>query len=380
MIAPPRPRLWIRSPGSHTPAPGRRTIAAGRVLGALLVCFLLWGLLDARSLKQSAEASPLGIRRSTALVVLRPLARISAGLGIDWLGRNIERALGGNPNAPPGGAPLGGPGGVDMGSSQPPAGGNPLPGPPPGTEPEVPPESSPTPKAPTVVVGPARLPPLRRPTKAAPLRVLVLGDSLAAELGQALQRRLGPELFRVTVDGRISTGLARSDYFNWPAEVHADVVRYRPELVVAMFGANDNQSIYLGRGRWAYWWQRAAWLRAYHARVSQIMRVGAAGGARVAWVGIPITQSSAIPWYKASLFDSVYRGEAPKLPGVLYYDSWHLFVNESGKFSPFLPDQKGHFQLMRMPDGVHMTPAGNDYLVVNLLGALRTTWNLHVQV
>jgi hypothetical protein len=377
MLAPPRPRLWTRSSGSHRPTPVRRTIAAGRVLGALLVCFLVWGLLDARPLKRSAEASPLGARRSAALFVLRPLARISGGLGIDWLGRNIERGLGGNPDAPPGGAALG-PGGVDVGSAPPPAGGNPLPGPPPGTEPEVPPESSPTPKAPTVVVGPVQLPPLRRPSEAAPLRVLVLGDSLAAELGQALQRRLGSELFRVTVDGRISTGLARSDYFNWPAEVHADVVRYRPELVVAMFGANDNQSIYLGGGHWAYWWQRATWIRAYHARVSQIMRAGTAGGARLAWVGIPITQSSAIPWYKASLFDSVYRGAAPKLKGVLYYDSWHLFVNRSGKFSAFLPDQKGHFQLMRMPDGVHMTVAGNDYLVVNFLDALRTSWGLRI--
>src|SRR4029453_3023166 len=66
---------------------------AGRVLALGLVCFGLWSLLAAPGLKRSAEASPVGVRRTASLAVLRPLARISAFLSLDRLGREADRLL-----------------------------------------------------------------------------------------------------------------------------------------------------------------------------------------------------------------------------------------------------------------------------------------------
>ena len=68
------------------------------------------------------------------------------------------------------------------------------------------------------------LPPVRVPTAEAPLRVVVAGDSTAKSLGEELQKAVTdlPQL-QVVVEGKVSTGLSRSDYFNWGARL-AEIV------------------------------------------------------------------------------------------------------------------------------------------------------------
>ncbi|HEX2089469.1 MAG TPA: hypothetical protein VHI54_05990, partial [Actinomycetota bacterium] len=74
--------------------PSRQVGPAGRVLVIGFVCFGLWLVAAGPALLRTAEASPLGIRRTAALVVLRPAARVSAFFGLDRLGAGIDRALG----------------------------------------------------------------------------------------------------------------------------------------------------------------------------------------------------------------------------------------------------------------------------------------------
>ena len=90
---------------------------------------------------------------------------------------------------------------------------------------------------------------MRAPTNDKKLRVVVVGDSLAAGLGFFADRVFRPALVDVRKQGRISTGLARPDYFNWPAEMRYIVDRYRPDLTVVMVGENDNQSLRSSSGR-----------------------------------------------------------------------------------------------------------------------------------
>ena len=46
---------------------------------------------------------------------------------------------------------------------------------------------------------------------------------------------------QATLDGQVTTGLTRPDYYNWPAELQADLPKYSPQVVVVMMGANDPQ-------------------------------------------------------------------------------------------------------------------------------------------
>src|SRR5437867_2581234 len=151
---------------------GRRPEAAGRVLVVILLCLALWAVAAAPSLKASAEASPYGARRTAALAVLTPLAELSRLVGLAKLNSMAETALGRpDPLAPP---------------------------------PTIPPL-----KPLKRHTHPVVLPPLRRPTRSDPLRVLVIGDSTALDLGYGLQRAAAPTgRYKVFLDGRISTGLA----------------------------------------------------------------------------------------------------------------------------------------------------------------------------
>src|SRR5258706_1135993 len=107
-----------------------------------------------------------------------------------------------------------------------------------GTTVPPPPVTAPPPPPPTT---------LRIPTSADPLRIWVGGDSLAIGLGDSLARLTGSQTtLSSRSDARISTGLTRPDYFDWPAEIARVVREENPEVMVVMFGANDPQAIKIG--------------------------------------------------------------------------------------------------------------------------------------
>ena len=99
--------------------------------------------------------------------------------------------------------------------------------------------------------GLAPPPPLKLRTVTAddPLRVYVAGDSQAFYPGHALTRVADGSHIDVTVDSRHSTGLARPDVFNWPAELLDIAAEHDPELVVLFIGGNDWQPMQTPEGK-----------------------------------------------------------------------------------------------------------------------------------
>ena len=67
--------------------------------------------------------------------------------------------------------------------------------------------------------------------------------------GYYAERVFRPRLVKVSRQGRISTGLARADYFNWPFTMRQIVDSFDPDLVIVMLGENDHQSLQSVRGR-----------------------------------------------------------------------------------------------------------------------------------
>jgi hypothetical protein len=353
----------------HPDRPDRQVGPAGRVLVLGLTCFLLWGLLAGPSLRRSAESSPLGMRRTAALAALRPLARMSAVLGLDRIGSGVERVLGRNNarEAPP---PLLRTTGVDrMGppaSSQP----RPAPSPPRSPDPGVrpPAKSVPSPSVPAFSG-----PPVHRPTRAHPLRVLAVGDSIGEDLAIGLARALsGRKSFVLETDARQSTGLARPDYFDWAYQVAVDIRKFRPDVVVAMFGANDAQS-FIARGRGVRM-GTSEWKRIYRQRAGRIMGQVSASGRPLIWVGMP---PMAADWRSQSMrmINGLLRAEAARRPGVLYMDSWRLFAGSGGGYSAYLRNASGEQELVRTGDGVHLTAAGLDRLARAVMQTMATLWS-----
>jgi hypothetical protein len=202
--------------------------------------------------------------------------------------------------------------------------------------------------------------------------VLVVGDSVAWDLGIGLSRLLSDrEAFLLNADARVSTGLARPDYFDWPNQVGIDIERYRPGVVVAMFGTNDPQGLLGGERPVPF--GDPQWKSAYRSRVADIMARITSTGRPVVWVGMP-PMGNAARSQQMKMLNGIYRSEALAHPGVLYVDAWPLFVDENGLYSAYLPDESGRQTLVRTNDGVHLTAAGDDRLAREVFDVMATLW------
>lgn len=317
-------------------ADGRRLVAAGNVLLAVLIGFALALFLNAAGVKKTAESLPFGAQRSVAVAFATPIAAVSHFFYIDRPNLIVRSALGKGSGEDDLGSQL-----ADLGK---PAG---------GFTPGV----------------------LRTPTRKEPLRCWVGGDSMTQVFGQSLVEMMrDTRVMKATLDYRISTGLSRPDFFDWPAHLRFVVDKTQPDVIVIMFGANDGQGVeYQGK---VLDFGTPAWVRLYRKRVGEVMDIAMNGGrTRVYWVGQPITRLNDFN-PRLQIMNTVYEQEAAKRPALTFIPTWDLFKNDSGKYADYLRDDSGKLQLMRQNDGIHLSLIGGDRMASPVLDAIRTDFHL----
>jgi hypothetical protein len=344
-------------PGRHLgPAPGpspRRRMRWTHALWISIGAFLLWLLLYAPTLQHNAQASPVGTRRTVALDILGPIADVSRGLQLSHIVSIADGIIGHNSGQPGGSSQV-----VTVGPSA-----HPIPTVPPRTA-----RHRTTGTAATTTTLPANL----VPTATAPLRVLVLGDSLGLDLGDTLVNDLGvTHVVTATLDGKEATGLTRPDYFNWPAELTTDLPRYQPQVVVVMIGANDPQD-FPGPPDIPY--GTSQWTATYSQRVHDFMALATSAGAKVIWVGMPPMESPGLSSAMRTI-DGIDQSEAAAVPGVTYLSSWTLIGTPQGTYTPYL-QVNGQEVNVREPDGTHISPGGGQVLSEAVMSLMRT--QLHI--
>lgn len=199
---------------------------------------------------------------------------------------------------------------------------------------------------------PARAP---RPDRGAgEIRVHVFGDSLGDGVWAGLYRLLPrAEGYRVIKHSRVSTGLVRDDYFDWPAKIRAVVARERVDVAVVVMGTNDRQPIVAG-GRHPL--RSPEWERLYRARIDAVIETLKDAGAEIYWMGLPAMRS---PRFGRDMqyFNSLYR-ERAAAHGIHFVPTWTQTLGGNGSYSAYAPDARGRMRLMRTNDGVHFTMRG----------------------
>ncbi len=344
---------------------------AGRALAVGLLCFALWTIFDANHLYDNALSAPFGTRRTVAIEILRPLAAVANAFGISGPVNAADSALGR--------------GGAITSSKLPSV------SPPPPADRVRPPNDADiygvAPRPHTWgktslddgtgtqrVVWP---PPIAQPTRAHPLVMLEIGDSIGEDLGYGLGDVFSNDpRVRVLQKAVIATGLARPDYYNWPVALEADLKKYRPGVVVVMLGANDDQSLSLANGG-AVAVGTPQWDRVYRQRVQLLMDEAVAAGAHVLWVGLPPLDSPAVNSAFAIRVNSIAKAAAEATSGVTFAGSWNLLAGPKGAFVQY-KKVNGILQQIRYSDGVHLAPYGWDLLASYLLGPMQQAW--HVQL
>jgi hypothetical protein len=206
-----------------------------------------------------------------------------------------------------------------------------------------------------------------------PLRVWVIGDSLAGPLGNALVDLAAQRWLVVIVDGEGGTGLAREDIFDWPGRAAQRLPEVGPEAVVCLIGANDGQALRV-LGSWLQF-GTPEWDTEYSARVGAFMDLLAGASRRLYWVEIPI-MAGAEHDGRVRRLNALHRAQAAAREQVVYVEAYALFQDEDGGFARELPDEQGHPVTVRQPDGVHFTGAGADRLAGQVLSVVAGDWLL----
>ncbi|MDF0603268.1 DUF459 domain-containing protein [Psychromarinibacter sp. C21-152] len=197
-----------------------------------------------------------------------------------------------------------------------------------------------------------------------PLRVMVIGDSLADGFGIFMKQMVASRGLPVTVTnrGKTSTGLARTDFYNWPANFAPMAASGDPDVVVVHFGANDNQPIRLpGGGSVPY--DTPEWDAAYRAEARKILDVAAANGAVVYWLGPAPDRDS----HRNALLtkaNRLFRAEA-QAAGAHFISLPAFAAGPNGEFV-----RVAGGTTIRAGDGSHFTVAGYNMVVDRILTAI----------
>ena len=203
--------------------------------------------------------------------------------------------------------------------------------------------------------------------------VLVIGDSLGIDLGWGFSPQLPGSQLLTAVDLAVgSTGIVRWDYYDWPAELRADLHQVHPQFVVALFGANDQQSIPTSKGPAAV--GTPAWVRAYESRVRELAAIVAEAGAKIAWVGLPRMGPQAdVAQAFVTIVDRTDSAAMQSNPKAAFVSTASLFTTPAGGYTDEVRMPNGGIEVGRQPDEVHVTPDGAvaiDVLVLRALAAL----------
>ena len=214
----------------------------------------------------------------------------------------------------------------------------------------------------TFVISEPSIKAQRTGTAEDPLRILAVGDSLMLDLQYGLERILEPRP-DVHIEGRGALGFGFTvPHWDWEDDVIPDynlmVGKVRPDVVVAMIGANEFQG-YAIEGEdlepGSFRWSEILTERAHDAISHWI-----AGGAYLYWWTTPkMSDPSYLTNDLNSIWDSVVGDWYPKAEMV---DSMKVLGDEEGEFRWNMKMLDGSIIPLRKEHGVHFFEVGADGL------------------
>lgn len=341
----------LRAPRPSGPGAGtrpafkkRRPYRSDQTVGAMIVAFAVAILLGSQSLVNLAEQQPYGAKRTMLVGMARGVDRVAEALSLDRPARIVGGWAGKAPQEQ-----------IDV-------------------EALIEQQLAVAPTTPSTIpleVNPATG--LRYVSPSEPLRVLLAGDSMMRELGGSIEELAAPDLTDITLDYRVSSGLSRPDFFDWPSHLAQLLDEKDPEALVLLFGTNDDQDVEVdGKVLRA---RSAEWMAEYRRRVGVVMDLLHRPGLTVTWVALPAMRSQDFSGAMAALSD-IYRSEAAGRPWVRVVDGGAGIEGPGGSYATYLPGGDGSDVLLRQEDGIHLSRAGADRAAVGVWGDVVARWDL----
>ena len=199
-----------------------------------------------------------------------------------------------------------------------------------------------------------------------PLRMLILGDSNIYEsFGKELESDFSAAGYQVKRRGKPTSGMARPDFFDWLTTGAELVDRYRPDVVLIMFGGNDGQRLepFPGSGGTRIKWKHeAAWKAEYTRRIRTLVRILGGHGARVFLLS-PTNRRSQKAVEKMRRVIACQRAAVGDLYFATWVDTWTPSSGIDGRYlrrgsDPAARHHHWREVRYRKGDGIHLTKAG----------------------
>jgi hypothetical protein len=213
------------------------------------------------------------------------------------------------------------------------------------------------------------------PTADNPAQLLVVGDSDAGTFGPYLETLMDDtEVVDTEVDYKVSSGLSRPDFFDWPAHVRSKLADSDPDIVVVTFGGNDAQGMATGDGEFPSEWadpvgDRQTWFPEYQRRVGEF--VDLLGDRTIIWVGIP-NDNNPVVTARLKVQDQAVRAALATRPHVMFVDTWRRFSGRDGGWAEYVIDPRdGQGKPVRAGDGFHLNENGAEILALDIANVIR---------
>lgn len=331
-----------------------RTVPVASMIRAVALCLLLATLLTSAKLVEIAERMAFGPSRDRALDVAEGVDRVANLLSLNRPYDLIVDLRDANNDRRPSETIA-----------------TPTPSTTTTAQPTTTAAGLPTPTSTTSTTTTTTTPVGRIVTVDAPLRVYVAGDSQATYLGQAITTEAGALALDVVVDDRISTSLARPDYFDWPTRWAQVVAEEAPDVVVLFIGANDHQDMLDGTGERLVEGTQA-WQEEWRGRLGFGLDVLTADGATVLWITQPPMRDRRLDEGMAQI-NLLAGAVVEDRPDVVLVDIWPLFGGSEG-YQERLPGRDGEVTDVRVGDGVHLTRAAASWVAELVFEQLGDRW------
>ena len=186
-------------------------------------------------------------------------------------------------------------------------------------------------------------------------KILVIGDFVADGLATGLSEAFAASP-GVVIEERSngSSGLVRTDYFDWQSELPALIAEVKPAVVVIDIGANDRQQMVAASGKLNF--RTPEWFEEYERRVTALGKIVTDTKIPLLWVGLPAFRPQNMT-ADALTLNGVYRRAVERIGGE-FIDVWEGFVDQDGRFIVTGSDINGQQVRLRGSDGINLTAAG----------------------
>jgi hypothetical protein len=186
-------------------------------------------------------------------------------------------------------------------------------------------------------------------------KILVVGDFVAGGLAWGLDQMFAEEpKLAVVDDSNTNSGLVRTEYYDWNAELPKILNEERPDIVVVAVGANDRQQMRIGKDRIAP--HSETWETTYVARIKGIADTLKVYGRPFFWVSAPPMRLAAAG--RDMVYLNAFYTDAVEEAGGHFVDIWNGFTSDEGNYISSGPDVDGQLRALRASDGVNFTRAG----------------------